>query len=105
MPQLLAANKARVRRSETAIPVSRRANYYLVIKWSDHVEPAPSIFYASQKGSDGASFERTSIEAPARLHRQAGQDLDFLLTAKREMAAAKRFFDKAMGAKGDQTKS
>ena len=32
------------------------------------------------------------------------QNLDFLLTAKRDMAAAKRFFDKAMGANGDPDK-
>jgi putative transposase len=30
--------------------------------------------------------------------------VDFLLTAKRDMAAAKRFFDKAMGANGDPDK-
>ena len=30
-----------------------------------------------------------------------GKTVDFLLTAKRDMAAAKRFFDKAMGANGD----
>jgi len=30
--------------------------------------------------------------------------VDFLLTAKRDMAAAKRFFDKAMGANGDPKK-
>ncbi|MDM5182162.1 IS6 family transposase, partial [Massilia sp. DJPM01] len=29
-----------------------------------------------------------------------GKTVDFLLTAKRDMAAAKRFFDKAMGANG-----
>ena len=33
-----------------------------------------------------------------------GKTIDFLLTAKRDMAAAKRFFDKAMGANGDPNK-
>jgi len=33
-----------------------------------------------------------------------GRTVDFLLTAKRDMAAAKRFFDKAMGANGDPDK-
>ena len=33
-----------------------------------------------------------------------GETVDFLLTAKRDMAAARRFFDKAMGANGDPSK-
>jgi putative transposase len=33
-----------------------------------------------------------------------GKTIDFLLTAKRDMAAAKRFYDKAMGANGDPDK-
>ena len=33
-----------------------------------------------------------------------GKTVDFLLTAKRDMVAAKRFFDKAMGANGDPNK-
>jgi putative transposase len=33
-----------------------------------------------------------------------GKTVDFLLTAKRDMAAEKRFFDKAMGANGDPDK-
>ena len=33
-----------------------------------------------------------------------GKTVDFLLTAKRDMAAAKRFFDKAMGANNDPDK-
>ncbi|MES2741674.1 MAG: IS6 family transposase [Pseudomonadota bacterium] len=33
-----------------------------------------------------------------------GKTVDFLLTAKRDMAAAKRFFDKAMGANSDPDK-
>jgi putative transposase len=33
-----------------------------------------------------------------------GKTIDFLLTAKRDMAAAKRFFDKAMEANGDPNK-
>lgn len=33
-----------------------------------------------------------------------GKTIDFLLTAKRDTAAAKRFFDKAMGANGDPDK-
>ena len=33
-----------------------------------------------------------------------GKTVDFLLTAKRDMAAARRFFDKAMGANGDPDK-
>ena len=33
-----------------------------------------------------------------------GKAVDFLLTAKRDMAAAKRFFNKAMGANGDPDK-
>ena len=33
-----------------------------------------------------------------------GKTIDFLLTAKHDMAAAKRFFDKAMGANGDPDK-
>ncbi|MBD8658428.1 IS6 family transposase [Oxalobacteraceae sp. CFBP 13730] len=33
-----------------------------------------------------------------------GKTVDFLLTAKRDMAAANRFFDKAMGANGDPNK-
>jgi len=33
-----------------------------------------------------------------------GKTIDFLPTAKRDMAAAKRFFDKAMGANGDPNK-
>ncbi|MEC5218988.1 putative transposase [Actimicrobium sp. GrIS 1.19] len=33
-----------------------------------------------------------------------GKTVDFLLTAKRDMAAAKRFFDKAMGANGEPDK-
>jgi putative transposase len=33
-----------------------------------------------------------------------GKTVDFLLTARRDMAAAKRFFDKAMGANGDPEK-
>jgi len=35
---------------------------------------------------------------------EEGKTVDFLLTAKRDMAAAKRFFDKAMGANGDPEK-
>ena len=41
------------------------------------------------------------------LHRavdKQGKTVDFLLTAKRDMAAAKRFFDKAMEANGDPDK-
>jgi transposase-like protein len=33
-----------------------------------------------------------------------GKIVDFLLTAKRDMAAEKHFFDKAMGANGDPEK-
>ena len=33
-----------------------------------------------------------------------GKTVDFLLTAKRDMAAAKRFFDTAIGANGDPDK-
>ena len=33
-----------------------------------------------------------------------GETVDFLLTAKRDMAAAKRFFDMAIGANGDPDK-
>jgi putative transposase len=33
-----------------------------------------------------------------------GKTVDFLLTAERDKAAAKRFFDKAMGANGDPNK-
>ena len=33
-----------------------------------------------------------------------GKTVDFLLTAKRDMAATKRFFDKAMGGNGDPDK-
>jgi transposase-like protein len=33
-----------------------------------------------------------------------GKTVDFLLAAKRDMAAAKRFFDKAMDANGDPEK-
>ncbi|MCS0706452.1 IS6 family transposase [Massilia aurea] len=33
-----------------------------------------------------------------------GKTVDFLLTAKRDKAAVKRFFDKAVGAKGDPEK-
>ncbi|TYQ18821.1 UNVERIFIED_ORG: DDE superfamily endonuclease [Zoogloea ramigera] len=33
-----------------------------------------------------------------------GKTVDFLLTAKRDMVAAKRFFNKAMGANGDPAK-
>jgi transposase-like protein len=33
-----------------------------------------------------------------------GKTVDFLLSAKRDMAAAQRFFDKAMGANGDPAK-
>ena len=33
-----------------------------------------------------------------------GKTVDFLLTAKRDMTAAKRFFDKAMGTNGDPDK-
>ena len=39
--------------------------------------------------------------APASKH---DKTVDFLLTAKRDMAAAKRFFEKAMGANGDPDK-
>ncbi|MBD8658507.1 IS6 family transposase [Oxalobacteraceae sp. CFBP 13730] len=35
---------------------------------------------------------------------EQGKTVDFLLTAKRDMAAAKRFFDTAMGANGDPNK-
>jgi putative transposase len=48
------------------------------------------------------------IEKIARKYKRAvdkqGKTVDFLLTAKRDMAAAKRFFDKAMGANGDPNK-
>ena len=33
-----------------------------------------------------------------------GKTVDFLLMAKQDMAAAKRFFDKAMGVNGDSNK-
>ena len=33
-----------------------------------------------------------------------GKTVDFLLTAKRDMIAGKRFFEKAMGTNGDQEK-
>ena len=33
-----------------------------------------------------------------------GKTIDFLLTVKRDMAAAKRFFDKAMGTNGEPDK-
>jgi putative transposase len=47
---------------------------------------------------------RDRLPLPPPRRRQGGQNVDFFLTAKRDMAAAKRFFDKAMGANGDPDK-
>jgi transposase-like protein len=44
------------------------------------------------------------LEIPYRAVDKHGKTVDFLLTTKRDMAAAKRFLDKAMGANGDPDK-
>lgn len=52
---------------------------------------------------DDSTINRWSIRFLPLIDKM-GKTVDFLLTAKRDMAAAKRFFDKAMGANGDPDK-
>jgi len=81
-------------------------------RWAIRFLPLIEKMTQKHKRSVGDSWRMDETYIKVRgvwkyLHRAVdkhGKTVDFLLTAKRDMAAAKRFFDKAMGANGDPNK-
>ncbi|MET3140000.1 putative transposase [Undibacterium sp. GrIS 1.2] len=81
-------------------------------RWAVKILPVLAKIFRSRKRSVGRSWrmDETYIKVKGQwkyLYRavdKQGMTMDFLLTAKRDMAAAKRFFNKAMGANGDPDK-
>ncbi|MET3118851.1 putative transposase [Undibacterium sp. GrIS 1.8] len=81
-------------------------------RWAVKILPLLAKIFRSRKRSVGRSWrmDETYIKVKGQwkyLYRavdKQGMTVDFLLTAKRDMAAAKRFFNKAMGANGDPDK-
>ena len=81
-------------------------------RWAIHFLPLVEKMARKHKRPIGQSWcmDETYIKVKGvwkylyRAVDKEGNTVDFLLTAKRDMVAAKRFFDKAMGANGDPDK-
>jgi putative transposase len=81
-------------------------------RWAIRFLPLIKKMARKSKRSVGGSWrmDETYIEVKGiwkylyRAVDKQGKTVDFLLTTKRDMAAAKRFFDKAMGTNGDPEK-
>ena len=81
-------------------------------RWAIHFLPLIEKMARKHKRSVGGSWrmDETYIKVKGfwkylyRAVAKHGKTVDFLLMAKRDMAAAKRFFDKAMEANGDPDK-
>ena len=81
-------------------------------RWAIRFLPLVEKMARKHKGPVGRSWrmDETYIKVKGvwkylyRAVDKQGKTVDFLLTAKRDMAAAKRFFDKAMEANGDPDK-
>jgi putative transposase len=87
-------------------------DHSMINRWSIRFLPLIEKMAHKHKRSVGGSWrmDETYIKVKGvwkylyRAVDKQGKTVDFLLTAKRDMAAAKRFFDKAMGENGDPDK-
>ena len=88
------------------------ADHSLINRWAIRFLPLIEKMARKHKRPVGGSWrmDETYIKVKGvwkylyRAVDKQGKTVDFLLTAKRGMAAAKRFFDNAMGANGDPDK-
>ena len=84
-----------------------------VSRWAIRILPVLEKIFRKYKRPVGGSWrmDETYVKVNGKwkyLYRavdKEGKTIDFLLTAKRDKAAAKRFFDKAMAANGTPEKS
>ena len=89
---------------ERGVKVSHTSIYRWVIKFTPDIEAA--VRRARKTTGNSWFADETYIKVNGRwkyLYRavdQAGQTVDYLLTARRDMKAARRFFRKAIGTSG-----
>lgn len=91
---------------------ARSADHSSINRWAIRFLPLIETMARKSKKPVGGSWRIEEIYNKVRgvwkyLYRavdKKGKTVDFLLAAKRDMAAAKRFFGKAMGANGDPDK-